>query len=250
MKKEKLTMDYFLVDFENVSSDELKKVKNVSGGDSIVLFYSDHCKNIKIETLDVLTGAGVSFTCINVKAGRKDALDFQLSSYLGYLIGNAKEGDAFHIVAKDKGYDCLINFWRKKGKKISKVDPSQQNSAKQKQSKTAAVVKPKPSDKSQTKPETDAKANTPAQEKSASDAKAKVKSKRKSKVDPNDLATLDELREVQISEDSLEEVLVIFNKFKTKQAIVNGLNKKFKDSKRTGDIYQKLKPLFKTKKKK
>lgn len=44
-----------------------------------------------------------------------------------------------------------------------------------------------------------------------------------------------------------EQVLAIFNQYKSKQAICNGMAKKFKDSKKTSVIYKKLKPLLKEK---
>ena len=52
------------------------------------------------------------FSCIEVYAGSGNALDFQLSSYLGYLIGLGYENANFYIVSNDKGYDCLCDFWQ------------------------------------------------------------------------------------------------------------------------------------------
>lgn len=54
---------------------------------------------------------------------------------------------------------------------------------------------------------------------------------------------------VLVKEDAPEEVLTIFNKYKTKQAICNGMAKKFKDSKTESAIYKILKPLLKEKNK-
>ncbi len=45
------------------------------------------------------------------------------------------------------------------------------------------------------------------------------------------------------------DIIAIFNQYKTKQAICNGMSKKFKDSKRASAIYKKLKPLLKEKNK-
>ena len=36
-------MNHFLIDFENVSSDELKQVKGIKKNDDVVLFYSNAC---------------------------------------------------------------------------------------------------------------------------------------------------------------------------------------------------------------
>ena len=73
--------------------------------------------------------------------------------------------------------------------------------------------------------------------------------KKKSKVQAGDIATIEEIKKYLSKSDSPEEVLVIFNQYKTKQAICNEMTKKFKDSKRASAIYKKLKPLLKEKNK-
>ena len=49
----------FLVDFENVKTDGLKDIKGVSENDSMIIFYSENCKNI---TLDVILLGSVDLT--------------------------------------------------------------------------------------------------------------------------------------------------------------------------------------------
>ena len=78
--------------------------------------------------------------------------------------------------------------------------------------------------------------------------KAEPKNK-KSKVSSNDLATLDEIKALIGKDNEPAEVLKIFNQYKTKVAINNGLVKHFKDTKKVSEIYKKLKPLLKTKNK-
>lgn len=73
--------------------------------------------------------------------------------------------------------------------------------------------------------------------------------KKKSKVQASDLATLEEIKKYLSKTDSPEKVLVIFNQYKTKQAICNGMAKEFKDTKKASAIYKKLKPLLKEKNK-
>ncbi|MDR1070029.1 MAG: iron ABC transporter substrate-binding protein, partial [Gracilibacteraceae bacterium] len=69
----------FLVDFENVHIGGLKGIKSQSEQDDIVLFYSDN---------DADTIATIHELCDNIKYAKivrngPNALDFQLSSYLG-----------------------------------------------------------------------------------------------------------------------------------------------------------------------
>lgn len=118
-------MNYYLVDFENtklcVNDDIVKCVK----GDKVIVFYSSCCKNISMDVIEDIIRKEASFACFEIKSGTKNALDFQLSSYLGYLIGSGCDDDNIYIVSNDKGYDCLCNFWQNfscvKVKRISRT---------------------------------------------------------------------------------------------------------------------------------
>ena len=41
----------------------------------------------------------------------KQALDIQLASYLGYLIGTEPADTEYYIISKDKGYRNVQSFW-------------------------------------------------------------------------------------------------------------------------------------------
>lgn len=115
-------MNHFLIDFENVSSDELKRVKCIKKNDDVILFYSDACKNVSLESLNVLSKHGVHFSLLKITNKTKNALDFQLASHLGYLIGTCPAEDTYRIVSKDKGYDCLTAFWKARRKEVVRLD--------------------------------------------------------------------------------------------------------------------------------
>lgn len=115
-------MNHFLIDFENVSSDELKRVKGIKKNDDVILFYSNACKNVSLESLNVLSRHGVQFSSLKITNGTKNALDFQLASHLGYLIGTCPAEDTYRIVSKDKGYDCLTAFWKARRKEVVRLD--------------------------------------------------------------------------------------------------------------------------------
>ena len=51
-----------------------------------------------------------------VHTGVKNALDFQLASYLGYIIRDNGEAQCnYFIVSKDNGYSSLLHFWEERG---------------------------------------------------------------------------------------------------------------------------------------
>lgn len=212
---ERLHMSCYLIDFENVRTDGVRSLTDLKNGDKVAIFYSEQCKNITLDVIESLTKLGVQIECYKAKLGTKNALDFQLSSYLGYIIGKGKTDEDYCIVSNDKGYDCLCDFWKEQGESVKRI-PLVDANKEAINTSTAQTIVPK---------------------------------KKKSKVQAGDLATIEEIKKYLSKADCPEDVLAIFNQYKTKQAICNGMSKKFKDSKRASAIYKKLKPLLKEKNK-
>ena len=210
-----LLLNYYLIDFENVRTDGIKDLKGVSEGDAIILFYSEQCKNISLDVIDSIMKLKVQYSSFKAKVGTKNALDFQLAAHLGYLIGQGNNQESkYYIVSNDKGYDCLCDYWKELDAVVERISLSEDV------------------------PEVKAATKAPAQ-----------LNKNKSKVKASDMATIDEMKKLLSQGDMPEEVLKIFNQYKTKVAINNGLAKHFKDSKKASAIYKKLKPLLKEKNK-
>ena len=210
-----LLLNYYLIDFENVHTDGIKDLKGVSEGDAIILFYSEQCKNISLDVIDSIMKLKVQYSSFKAKVGTKNALDFQLAAHLGYLIGQGNNQESkYYIVSNDKGYDCLCDYWKELDAVVERISLSEDV------------------------PEVKAATKAPA-----------LLNKNKSKVKASDMATIDEMKKLLSKDDMPEEVLNIFNQYKTKVAINNGLAKHFKDSKKASAIYKKLKPLLKEKNK-
>jgi hypothetical protein len=213
-------MNYYLVDFENVRTDGIKDLVEVQENDAMIIFYSEQCKNITLDVIDSIIKLKIQLSTYKAKVGRKNALDFQLSSYLGYLIGKGGVDAVYHIVSNDKGYDCLCDYWQEQNIKVDRISKLDGLSLQE---------------------------TVPIEEKVS--APAPEPKKKESKVKSSDLATIDEIKVLLSEEDEPEAVLMIFNQYKTKQAICNSIAKQFKDSKKTSTVYKKLKPLFKEKNK-
>lgn len=79
--------------------------------------------------------------------------------------------------------------------------------------------------------------------------KAKPKTKGRSKVSDSNKATKEELLQYLTEEEYSDKILEIFNSYKTRVAINNGLSKEFRDSQKSSAIYKKLKGLLKEKQK-
>lgn len=104
-------MSVYLVDFENVTSEGLSGVDKLSEGDKVILFYSTKANKISMPIHVEMSKSLASFEYKEASVGGKNALDYQLSTYLGYLIGQ-KEDTSFYIVSKDRGYEYLSDFWK------------------------------------------------------------------------------------------------------------------------------------------
>lgn len=103
---------FFLVDYENVSDGGLHGFFDLTGDDTVALFYTQNANKISIDFFEIAMrsdkAANIAF--IKVNPGNQ-ALDLQLASYLGALMASAEDDCAFYIVSKDKGFQCLIPFW-------------------------------------------------------------------------------------------------------------------------------------------
>ncbi len=60
------------------------------------------------------------FNLTEVKTGKANALDFQLVTYLGYLIAMAPKNN-YYIVSQDKGFKSACQFWKERGLNVSLV---------------------------------------------------------------------------------------------------------------------------------
>lgn len=199
-------MIHYFIDFENVHSEGLKGISEIEQGAVVYLLYTETCKNISLDILESADTRGIKIHPIKVAVGSKNALDFQLSSLLGYFIGTNKpnEGDEYVIISNDAGYDVVVNFWDKRKVKILKAGNFSESK------KT---------------------------EKKLNDNKQKnVKGIKET--------TEQELLSYLPRDNFFNDILNIINSYKTKQAINNGISKLCKDSKKSGAIYKKLKPLF------
>lgn len=119
-------MRIFLVDMENVH--KLTNVNKLTANDKLILFYSDNTPPMPMDAIKAIVDTNVSFELKRVYLGVKSALDFQLSSYLGYLLATYPEAK-FIIISKDKGFEVVRKFWINENKTNIKL---QQNIVEQK----------------------------------------------------------------------------------------------------------------------
>ena len=104
-------MGIYLVDYENVHNDGVTDIQKLSASDRVVIFYGDSIKSIPFETHVEMMASKAAIEYIETHKVAKNYLDFQLATYLGFLIGKGEKGPVY-IISQDTGFDSIVDFWR------------------------------------------------------------------------------------------------------------------------------------------
>ncbi len=108
---------YYLIDYENVRQSGFIGAEKLTEKDKLVIFYSANADTMTFSLFELLRDIPAEVILFKAECGQKNALDFQLSTYLGYIIASFPEADC-HIISADKGYEFIRAFWKKQGVKI------------------------------------------------------------------------------------------------------------------------------------
>lgn len=310
-------MAYYLIDFENVKSRGMEGVELLTEEDTVCIFYSDNADSMTFDLHRKLNETKANIIYHKVAVGTKNALDFQLATYLGYLIcEQQREGihPNYFIVTKDNGFTSLMVYWKAQGVPVriirnllwGKNPVAEQNLLTEEEQEAETVVttaedvaeQPQPTqpepvketqepvqpepekadvpeEPAQPEPETVDESAQPVKKPSRKKSNARKKStaktddktaekksaekkpaekkpaekkpaEKKSAEEPDELTLA--VEKVLTDQTIVPQVVKFIRQYKTKQGINNALNKEFKDSKRTSEIYSAIKPLIADKK--
>lgn len=310
-------MAYYLIDFENVKSRGMEGVELLTEEDTVCIFYSDNADSMTFDLHRKLNETKANIIYHKVAVGTKNALDFQLATYLGYLIcEQQREGihPNYFIVTKDNGFTSLMVYWKAQGVPVriirnllwGKNPVAEQNLLTEEENEAETVVttaedvaeqpqpiQPEPAEetkepaqpepekadaleepaqpepetvdepaqpvkkpsrkKSNTRKKSVAKTDDKTAEKKSAEKKPTEKkpaekkpAEKKSAEEPDELTLA--VEKVLTDQTIVPQVVKFIRQYKTKQGINNALNKEFKDSKRTSEIYSAIKPLIADKK--
>lgn len=104
---------YYLIDYENVHYSGLNGIEKLTENDRLIIFYTKNAETLSFTVYEKLVSCKAEIQLYRVQCGDKNALDFQLSSYIGYILGKNHDTEC-HIISNDKGYEYVINFWKEK----------------------------------------------------------------------------------------------------------------------------------------
>ena len=114
------TKKIYLVDTENVGSTWKDLLPIKMGADQILLFFTENSPNVSYSDLQLILQFPDRFEMIKCNPG-KNGLDFQLVSYLGYLLKTASKSN-YVIVSNDNGFDAVVKFWQERGMSVSRMN--------------------------------------------------------------------------------------------------------------------------------
>lgn len=103
-------MNLYLIDYENVKNAGLMGIDRLDSTDRAVIFYSPNADMISFEMHKTLINSRCDIDFYKIKRGGKNFLDFQLSTYLGYMMKDSNYKSAV-IISRDQGFDSLLDFW-------------------------------------------------------------------------------------------------------------------------------------------
>ena len=106
-------MKVYLVDTENVASSWMSLLDIVEPHDKLYLFYTDHSTILTYSNLELILPRAKQIIPIHCERVGKNSLDFELVSYLGYLINENNDAE-YIIYSNDKGFQAVSLFWEKR----------------------------------------------------------------------------------------------------------------------------------------
>lgn len=113
-------MAIYLVDFENIGYNGLKGIEKLPEGDQVHLFYSSNADKLTFDIHLCINASKARVFYYKVETGAKNALDFQLATYLGSLTA-ANPDENYFIVSNDDGFHYIIQFWKQRSVDIQQI---------------------------------------------------------------------------------------------------------------------------------
>ena len=110
-------MRYYFIDYENVHQSGLNGIEKLTENDKLIIFYTTNAETLTFSLYEKLILCKAEIQLYKVQCGGKNALDFQLATFLGYILGQNTDIDC-HIISNDKGYEYVRSFWKEKNVKI------------------------------------------------------------------------------------------------------------------------------------
>lgn len=133
----------YLIDTENVGNGWKALLEEAAGGDRLLFFYTENSPGLPYADLQQLLNSKLRHEFLCCHTG-KNGLDFQLISYMGYLLqGWRRFRRRIVIVSNDTGFDPALRFWTERGFTVERRPSVPVSSANRKSLSERRRFKPK-----------------------------------------------------------------------------------------------------------
>lgn len=119
---ERLIKKYYLVDYDNTGYSGLNGIEELDNESVVTIFYSKKAQSIPIQFFQKFLECKANVKFYPIENEDKNIINFQISAYLGYVLGDDKTADCC-IVSNDNKLEFLQNFGNTKDIEI-KILPS------------------------------------------------------------------------------------------------------------------------------
>lgn len=210
--KREFSANFIFLDYENVSKAGLNGIEKLDDKSILNIFFSKNTASMPAELVAKISNSKCDVRFHEIKPG-KNALDFVLSSLLGYFIHDNYQEDYFYIVSKDKGFEPLVEYWKTQKVTVKIVNSLSQ--IKTNIEKKTVAKKTQPPQKEKVVNEKDAM---------IADIKNQLKNEK---------------------QDIRDKVISALKNTTTKKDLHNKLQKIYKSSKKADKIYNNIKKYYK-----
>lgn len=234
-------MAVYLVDYENTK--DLTGIGDLGVDDRVIIFYSAKANTLTFDVHKEILKANAVIDYMCAGTGGQNALDFQLSTYLGYLIGSNEEadesselgeGEHIYIVSKDKGFAAVVDFWkREKGIVVKQIGGIV---------KRQPAVKPPEMPIEQYDVEMDECASTVDSTEETYGTTNQSESAQGTPSRKQNVVSALENSGIDLTEEQINEITKIAMRYKSGITINGNINKLLKDSAKSGEVFRLIKP--------
>jgi hypothetical protein len=124
-------MAIYLIDYENTGVKGLAGIEKLREDDLVIIFYGPKTGSLPFDEHVKISSAVSHVEYIKTVKTAKNYLDFQLTTYLGFLVASTGIKE-YTIISRDSGYDSVVDFWKSRGMKLLRKDAIAGSSASEK----------------------------------------------------------------------------------------------------------------------
>ena len=112
-------MSAILIDYENVNGGGLIGLDLLKSTDSLIIFYSEQCFQLRKEHYDIIEKTVCEFSVCKLHTYGKDSLDKYIAVAVGELYQSGEK--EISIISRDKGFQAVIDYFMVNEKTNSRI---------------------------------------------------------------------------------------------------------------------------------